>query len=196
MSDSSTTINEAMDEVSAAAAVDDVFETDAVDRLAVEHFPADRAEGSDGPHEARRQRYLPSCWSTCWACTAPPTTLAVEAGLGASRHPPEQLLCAPTSQRSSSKIRELGSYTVIDKVSARLDEHSDVRALHRHRASPFIMPAEYVRQCEDPQGGIWCILRIQYTHRLTRLRRSFQAGAGAQAVKKKRRRIRPSASSA
>ncbi len=39
MSDSSTTINEAMDEVSAAAAVDDVFETDAVDRLAVEHFP-------------------------------------------------------------------------------------------------------------------------------------------------------------
>lgn len=28
-----------MDEVSAAAAVDDVFETDAVDRLAVERFP-------------------------------------------------------------------------------------------------------------------------------------------------------------
>ena len=37
--DSKTSINEAMDEVTAAAAIDGAFETDAVDRLAVEHFP-------------------------------------------------------------------------------------------------------------------------------------------------------------
>ena len=39
----------------------------------------------------------------------------------------------------------------------------------RHHAldevQPFIMPAEYVRQyTKILQGGIWCILRIQYTH--------------------------------
>ena len=69
------------------------------------------------------------------------------------------------SEKIKSHIRELGQYTVIDKVSARLDEYRDLYVAQFTNLSiePFVMPDEYVRQhTKILTGGIWCIMRIQY----------------------------------
>lgn len=69
------------------------------------------------------------------------------------------------SEMIKSRIRELGQYTVIDKVSARLDEYRDlyVAQFTNLNIEPFVMPDEYVRQhTKILTGGIWCIMRIQY----------------------------------
>lgn len=69
------------------------------------------------------------------------------------------------SERIKSRIRELGVYTVIDKVSARLDEYKDLYVAHftNLEIEPFVMPAEYVREYSKIlMGGIWCIMRIEY----------------------------------
>ena len=167
--DTQDSINEAMDEVSAAAAIDAVFETDAVDRLAVEHFPG-KIVRKDLTALMKRGANVPTFVLEyllgMYCSTDDP--VAVEAGLERIRGILLNNYVRPDeSEVIKSKIRELGSYTVIDKVSARLDEHSDVYVAHFTNLSiePFIMPAEYVRQyTKILQGGIWCILRIQYTH--------------------------------
>ncbi|WP_144744504.1 BREX system Lon protease-like protein BrxL [Enorma burkinafasonensis] len=69
------------------------------------------------------------------------------------------------SEVIKSRIRELGQYTIIDKVSAYLDERRDiyVASLANLAIEPFIMPDEYVRSYTKMlTGGIWCIARIQY----------------------------------
>lgn len=69
------------------------------------------------------------------------------------------------SEKIKSRIRELGQYTVIDKVGARLDEYRDlyVAQFTNLNIEPFVMPDEYVRQhTKILTGGIWCIMRIQY----------------------------------
>ena len=153
----------------AAAAIDAVFETDAVDRLAVEHFPG-KIVRKDLTALMKRGANVPTFVLEyllgMYCSTDDP--VAVEAGLERIRGILLNNYVRPDeSEVIKSKIRELGSYTVIDKVSARLDEHSDVYVAHFTNLSiePFIMPAEYVRQyTKILQGGIWCILRIQYTH--------------------------------
>ena len=70
------------------------------------------------------------------------------------------------SEKIKSKIRELGQYTVIDKVSARLDEYQDIYVAEFASLAiePFVMPSEYVRNYEKIlSGGIWCIMRIEYS---------------------------------
>lgn len=51
------------------------------------------------------------------------------------------------SERIKSKIRELGRFTIIDKVTAKLDEYKDiyVASFANLTIEPFVMPAEYVR---------------------------------------------------
>ncbi|MEG0790367.1 MAG: protease Lon-related BREX system protein BrxL [Gordonibacter sp.] len=69
------------------------------------------------------------------------------------------------SERIKSKIRELGQYTIIDKVSARLDEFSDfyVASFTNLTIDPFVIQPEYIREnSKILQGGIWCIMRIEY----------------------------------
>lgn len=69
------------------------------------------------------------------------------------------------SETIKSKIREFGQYTIIDKVHARLDEYKDIYVASFTNLSiePFVMPAEYVRDyTKILQGGIWCIMRIEY----------------------------------
>ena len=64
-----------------------------------------------------------------------------------------------------SKIREAGSYTVIDKVEARLDPDSDTyRALFSNLSLKNVIVADsYVKDYEKLLGGgIWCILRMNY----------------------------------
>lgn len=69
------------------------------------------------------------------------------------------------SERIKSKIRELGRFTIIDKVTAKLDEYKDiyVASFANLAIEPFVMPAEYVRDYSKIlQGGIWCIMSIEY----------------------------------
>lgn len=69
------------------------------------------------------------------------------------------------SEAIKSRVRELGQYTIIDKVSARLDEWEDlyVASFASLAIEPIVMPEEYVRQYDKIlQGGIWCIMRMEY----------------------------------
>ena len=69
------------------------------------------------------------------------------------------------SERIKSKIRELGQYTIIDKLSAKLDEYKDiyVASFANLNIEPFVIPADYVRNYSKIlQGGIWCIMRMEY----------------------------------
>ena len=69
------------------------------------------------------------------------------------------------SELVKSRIRERGAYTVIDKVSAFLDEANDcyVAQMANLAMEPFVMPDDYVRSYEKLlSGGIWCRLRIEY----------------------------------
>lgn len=77
----------------------------------------------------------------------------------------ENYVRADESEVIKSKIRELGQYTIIDKVHASLNQWEDVYVakLSNLAIEPFVMPDEYVRQyTKILQGGIWCILRIEY----------------------------------
>lgn len=71
------------------------------------------------------------------------------------------------SEKIKSKIRENGEYTVIDKVSARLDEYKDIYVARftNLEIEPFILPAEYASHyTKILTGGIWCITRIAYQY--------------------------------
>lgn len=64
-----------------------------------------------------------------------------------------------------SKIREMGSYTVIDKVEAHLDPNSDTyQAMFSNLGLKNVIVADsYIKQYEKMlAGGIWCILRMNY----------------------------------
>ena len=91
---------------------------------------------------------------------------AIEAGVSRIRKILTENYVRPEeSEKIKSKIRELGQYTVIDKVSARLDEYSDiyVGSFTNLTIGDFVMPEDYVRRYSKIlMGGIWCIMRIQY----------------------------------
>ena len=64
-----------------------------------------------------------------------------------------------------SKIREMGSYTVIDKVEAKLDPESDTyRAVFSNLNLKNVLVVDtYIKQFEKLlSGGIWCVLRMNY----------------------------------
>lgn len=72
------------------------------------------------------------------------------------------------SEKIKSLIREKGRYTVIDKVSATLDEYEDhyVARFTNLEIEPFILPDEYAKQyTKILTGGIWCITQIEYRRR-------------------------------
>lgn len=91
---------------------------------------------------------------------------ALDAGLARIRKVlAENYVRTEESEVIKSRIRELGQYTIIDKVSARLDERRDIYVanLANLAIEPFVMPDEYVRKYTKLlTGGIWCIARIQY----------------------------------
>lgn len=71
------------------------------------------------------------------------------------------------SEKIKSLIRERGEYTVIDKVSAHLDEYKDfyVARFANLNIEPFVIQSEYVVNYNKIlMGGIWCIARITYTY--------------------------------
>lgn len=69
------------------------------------------------------------------------------------------------SERIKSKIREMRSYTIIDKVTAKVDEYRDIHVgtFSNLSIDPFVMPDEYVREYPKMlSGGMWCIAQMEY----------------------------------
>lgn len=93
---------------------------------------------------------------------------AIQAGLEKIRKILTENYVRPDeSEKIKSKIREIGQYTVIDKVSAVLDEYKDIYVARftNLEIEPFIMPAEYVKKyTKILTGGIWCITKIAYQY--------------------------------
>lgn len=72
------------------------------------------------------------------------------------------------SEKIKSLIRERGEYTVIDKISAHLNEYEDyyVAKFANLEIEPFVIQSEYaVQYTKILMGGIWCIARISYTYK-------------------------------
>jgi ATP-dependent Lon protease len=69
------------------------------------------------------------------------------------------------AEKIKSKIRELGQYTVIDKLTVKLNEKKDVYEAEFSNLGlkGVVVGANYVKEFEKLlAGGIWCILKIQY----------------------------------
>ena len=71
------------------------------------------------------------------------------------------------SEAVKSRIRERGRHTVIDRLSAVLDEREDIYVgrLASLGIDPFVVPDKYAREYTKMlMGGIWCIIGIEYVH--------------------------------
>lgn len=69
------------------------------------------------------------------------------------------------AEKIKSKIKEVGQYTVIDKLSVRLDEKRDIYVAEFSNLGLKNVPIgpHYVREFEKLLvGGIWCILKMSY----------------------------------
>lgn len=69
------------------------------------------------------------------------------------------------AEKIKAKIREAGTYTVIDKVEARLDpDHDNYKCVFSNlNIKNVIVDDNYIRKYEKLLvGGIWCILRLTY----------------------------------
>ena len=71
------------------------------------------------------------------------------------------------SEKIKSLIREKGEYTIIDKISAVLDEYNDCysASFTNLNIGAFVLPNEYaVNYTKILMGGIWCMVRIAYQY--------------------------------
>lgn len=69
------------------------------------------------------------------------------------------------AEKIKAKIREAGTYTVIDKVEARLDpDHDNYKCVFSNlNIKNVIVDDSYIKKYEKLLvGGIWCILRLTY----------------------------------
>ncbi len=69
------------------------------------------------------------------------------------------------AEKIKSKIKEKGTYTVIDKVTVKLNEKADryEATLSNLGADNILVTANYVKEFEKLlAGGIWCILNLSY----------------------------------
>ena len=143
------------------------YEKDDLDRKIIEHFPG-KIVRKDLTSLMKRGAGIPTYvleYLLGMYC-ATDDEAAISDGMARIRKILAENYVRPEeSEKIKSRIRELGQYTVIDKVSARLDEYRDLYVAQFTNLSiePFVMPDEYVRQhTKILTGGIWCIMRIQY----------------------------------
>lgn len=143
------------------------YEKDDLDRKIIEHFPG-KIVRKDLTSLMKRGAGIPTYvleYLLGMYC-ATDDDAAIADGMARIRKILAENYVRPEeSEKIKSRIRELGQYTVIDKVSARLDEYRDlyVAQFTNLNIEPFVMPDEYVRQhTKILTGGIWCIMRIQY----------------------------------
>lgn len=143
------------------------YEKDDLDRKIIEHFPG-KIVRKDLTSLMKRGAGIPTYvleYLLGMYC-ATDDEAAIADGMARIRKILAENYVRPEeNEKIKSRIRELGQYTVIDKVSARLDEYRDLYVAQFTNLSiePFVMPDEYVRQhTKILTGGIWCIMRIQY----------------------------------
>lgn len=143
------------------------YEKDDLDRKIIEHFPG-KIVRKDLTSLMKRGAGIPTYvleYLLGMYC-ATDDEAAIADGMARIRKILAENYVRPEeSEKIKSRIRELGQYTVIDKVGARLDEYRDlyIAQFTNLNIEPFVMPDEYVRQhTKILTGGIWCIMRIQY----------------------------------
>lgn len=143
------------------------YEADELDRKIIEHFPG-KIVRKDLTSLMKRSAGIPTYvleYLLGMYC-ATDDEAAIADGMARIRKILAENYVRPEeSEKIKSRIRELGQYTVIDKVSARLDEYRDlyIAQFTNLNIEPFVMPDEHVRQhTKILTGGIWCIMRIQY----------------------------------
>lgn len=159
--------NMEQEHISAPVAEAPAYEKDALDEKIVRNFPG-KIVRKDLTALMKRGAGIPTFVLEyllgMYCATDDPEALA--AGLGRIRKIlADNYVRTEESEVIKSRIRELGQYTIIDKVSASLDERRDlyVAQLANLAIEPFVMPDEYVRKYTKMlTGGIWCIARIQY----------------------------------
>ncbi len=91
---------------------------------------------------------------------------AIEAGVAKiQRVLSENYVRPDESEKIKSYVREKGEYTIIDKVTVRLDEVVDkyVAYFTNLEISPFEISADIVREnTKLLTGGVWCLVRLAY----------------------------------
>jgi len=142
---------------------------DALDRKIVEHFPG-KIVRKDLTAMLKRGANVPTFvleYLLGMYC-ATDDEAAIAAGVEKIRRVLTENYVRPEeSERIKSLIRERGEYTVIDKVSAHLDEYKDIYVARfaNLEIEPFVLQSEYaVQYSKILMGGIWCIARISYNH--------------------------------
>lgn len=143
------------------------YEKDALDEKIVREFPG-KIVRKDLTSLMRRGAGIPTFVLEyllgMYCATDDPA--AVDAGVARIRKILADNYVRPEeSEKIKSRIRELGQYTVIDKVSAYLDPYSDIYVGNCTNLSigAFVLPDEYARKYTKVlMGGIWCVMRIQY----------------------------------
>lgn len=71
------------------------------------------------------------------------------------------------AEKIKSKIRECGHYKIIDKVSAKLNEHTDSYEgyIFNININRIHIDDSYIRKYEKLLcGGIWCIIEVEYNY--------------------------------
>ena len=143
------------------------YEKDDLDRKIIEHFPG-KIVRKDLTSLMKRGAGIPTYvleYLLGMYCATDDEAAIADGMTRIRKILSENYVRPDESEKIKSRIRELGQYTVIDKVSARLDEYRDLYVAQFTNLSiePFVMPDEYVRQhTKILTGGIWCIMRIQY----------------------------------
>lgn len=69
------------------------------------------------------------------------------------------------AEKVKSKIKELGRYTIIDRVTVKLNEKKDIYEAEFSNLGikGVVMPPSYVKKYERLlAGGIWCIIKMDY----------------------------------
>lgn len=143
------------------------YEADELDRKIIEHFPG-KIVRKDLTSLMKRSAGIPTYvleYLLGMYCATDDEAAIADGMTRIRKILAENYVRPEESEKIKSRIRELGQYTVIDKVSARLDEYRDlyIAQFTNLNIEPFVMPDEYVRQhTKILTGGIWCIMRIQY----------------------------------
>lgn len=71
------------------------------------------------------------------------------------------------AEKIKSKIREQGNYKIIDKVSAKLNEHADryEALISNINIKGIVVDDHYIQKYEKLlSGGIWCIIDMEYLY--------------------------------
>lgn len=142
---------------------------DALDRKIVDHFPG-KIVRKDLTAALKRGANVPTFvleYLLGMYC-ATDDEVAIATGMEKIRQILAENYVRPEeSEKIKSLIRERGEYTIIDKVSAHLDEYKDiyVASFANLEIEPFVIQSEYaVKYTKILMGGIWCIARISYTY--------------------------------